>query len=63
MPGCLLGQGAGGCLWAHGRWPLAGGVDPSLLTPIDREAADCVLWNTDCFTLNLLVQKSLFTWV
>ena len=62
-PGCLLGQGVGGCLWAHGRWPSAGGVDPHFSTPTDREAADCVLWNTDYFTLNSLVQKALFTWV
>lgn len=32
---------------------------PHFSAPIDREAADCVLWNTDYFTLNLLVQKAL----
>ena len=32
---------------------------PHFSAPVDREAADCVLWNTDYFTLNLLVQKAL----
>ena len=43
-PGCLLGQGVGGCLWAHGRWPSAGGVDPSLLHPYrSRSCRLCAL--------------------
>ena len=58
-PGCLLGRGVGGHLWAHGGSPRQKEWAPHFSAPIDREAADCVLWNTDYFTLNLLVQKAL----